>query len=157
MTCPDLSGGTNFYVPSFDPKLRVFFVNARETCATYFGWKSEFKVGEWFLGGATQKATGPQGHFGALRAIDPATGEPKWEVRYPAPGTAGVMTTAAGLAFTGDDSGNVLAIDSRSGKLLWHYQMGAPVHGTSPTTYMLDGRQFVLVPAGATLVAFALP
>ena len=77
MTCPDLSGGTNFYVPSFDPKLRVFFVNARETCATYFGWKSEFKVGEWFLGGATQKATGPQGHFGALRAIDPATGEPQ--------------------------------------------------------------------------------
>jgi alcohol dehydrogenase (cytochrome c) len=157
MTCPDLSGGTNFYVPSFDPKLRVFFVNARETCATYFGWKSEFKVGEWFLGGATQKATGPQGHFGALRAIDPATGEPKWEVRYPAPGTAGVMTTASGLAFTGDDSGNVLAVDSRSGKLLWHYQMGSPVHGTSPTTYMLDGRQFVLVPAGATLVAFALP
>jgi alcohol dehydrogenase (cytochrome c) len=67
------------------------------------------------------------------------------------------MTTASGLAFTGDDSGNVLAIDSRTGKLLWHYQMGAPVHGTSPTTYMLDGRQFVLVPAGATLVAFALP
>jgi alcohol dehydrogenase (cytochrome c) len=157
MTCPDLSGGTNFYVPSFDPKLRLFFVNARETCATYFGWQSDFKVGEWFLGGATQKATGPQGHFGALRAIDPATGEHKWEVRYPAPGTAGVMTTASGLAFTGDDSGNVLAIDSRTGKLLWHYQMGSPVHGTSPTTYMLDGKQFVLVPAGGTLVAFALP
>jgi alcohol dehydrogenase (cytochrome c) len=156
MTCPDLSGGTNFYVPSFDPKLRLFFVNARETCATYFGWQSDFKVGEWFLGGATQKATGPQGHFGALRAIDPATGEHKWEVRYPAPGTAGVMTTASGLAFTGDDSGNVLAIDSRTGKLLWHYQMGSPVHGTSPTTYMLDGKQVVLVPAGGTLVAFAL-
>ena len=53
--------------------------------------------------------------------------------------------------------GSVLAIDSHSGKLLWHYQMGATVHGTSPTTYMLDGRQFVLVPAGGTLVAFALP
>jgi hypothetical protein len=35
--------------------------------------------------------------------------------------------------------------------------MGSPVHGTSPTTYMLDGKQFVLVPAGGTLVAFALP
>ena len=35
--------------------------------------------------------------------------------------------------------------------------MGAAVHGTSPMTYMLDGRQYVLVPAGATLVAFALP
>jgi len=31
------------------------------------------------------------------------------------------------------------------------------VHGTSPLTYMIDRRQYVLVPAGATLVAFALP
>jgi alcohol dehydrogenase (cytochrome c) len=156
-TCPDLSGGTNFYPPSYDPTLRLFFVNARETCATYFGWRQNFKRGEWFLGGATQRADGPQGTFGALRALDPATGERKWEIKYPAPGTAGVLTTASGLALTGDDTGNVLAVDSRTGKLLWHYQMGAAVHGTSPLTYMLDRRQYVLVPAGATLVAFALP
>jgi alcohol dehydrogenase (cytochrome c) len=157
MTCPDLSGGTNFYPPSYDPALRLFFVNARETCATYFAWKPNFKVGEWFLGGATERAKGPQGHFGALRAIDPTTGARRWEFRYPSPGTAGVLTTASGLTFTGDDSGNVLALDSRIGKLLWHYQMGAAVHGTSPLTYMLDGRQYALVPAGVTLVAFALP
>ena len=90
MTCPDLIGGTNFYPPSYDPVTRLFFVNARETCGTYFGWKSNFKVGEWFLGGATERAKGPQGHFGALRAIDPTTGERRWEFRYPAPGTAGV-------------------------------------------------------------------
>jgi alcohol dehydrogenase (cytochrome c) len=157
VTCPDLSGGTNFYPPSYDPNLRLFFVNTRETCATYFGWRSEFKRGEWFLGGATQRSDGPQGTFGALRAIDPATGERKWEVKYPNPGTAGVLTTASGIAFTGDDSGSALAVDSRSGKLLWHYNLGSAVHGTSPMTYLLDGRQFVLVPAGATLVAFALP
>jgi alcohol dehydrogenase (cytochrome c) len=156
-TCPDLSGGTNFYPPSYDPNLRLFFVNARETCATYFGWRQNFKRGEWFLGGATQRADGPQGTFGALRALDPTTGERKWEFKYPAPGTAGVLTTASGLALTGDETGNVLALDSRTGKLLWHYQMGAAVHGTSPLTYMLDRRQYVLVPAGATLVAFALP
>ena len=44
-----------------------------------------------------------------------------------------------------------------AGKVLWNYQMGAPVHGTSPITYMLGNRQYVLVPAGSTLVAFALP
>jgi alcohol dehydrogenase (cytochrome c) len=157
MTCPDLSGGTNFYPPSYDPALRLFFVNARETCATYFAWKPNFKQGDWFLGGATQRAHGPQGTFGALRAIDPTTGERKWELRYPSPGTAGVLTTASGLAFTGDDAGSVLAVDSRSGTLLWHYQMGATVHGTSPLSYMLNERQYVLVPAGTTLVAFALP
>jgi alcohol dehydrogenase (cytochrome c) len=156
-TCPDLSGGTNFYPPSYDPNLRLFFVNVRETCATFFGWKQNFKRGEWFLGGATQRAEGPEGTIGAVRAIDPATGERKWEFKYPAPGTAGVLTTASGLTLTGDDAGNVLALDSRTGKLAWHYQMGATVHGTSPLTYLLDGRQYVLVPAGVTLVAFALP
>jgi alcohol dehydrogenase (cytochrome c) len=155
--CPDLSGGTNFYPPSYDPALRTFFVNARETCATYFAWKQDFREGQFYLGGATQRADGPQGTFGALRAIDPVTGERKWEFKYPNPGTSGVMSTASGLVFTGDDQGSVLALDSRTGKLLWHYQMGANVHGTSPVTYMLDGKQQVLVPAGGTLVAFALP
>ncbi|MBM3773448.1 MAG: PQQ-dependent dehydrogenase, methanol/ethanol family [Acidimicrobiia bacterium] len=157
VSCPDLTGGTNFYPPSYDPTQRLFLVNVRETCATYFGWKQDFKRGEWFLGGATQRFDGPQGTFGALRAIDPATGDRRWELKYPNPGTAGVLTTASGIAFTGDDSGHVLAVDGKSGKLLWNYQMGAPVHGTSPITYMLGNKQYVLVPAGSTLVAFALP
>ena len=95
--------------------------------------------------------------YGALRAIDPATGARKWEFRYLSPSTAGLLTTASGLIFSGDDEGNLLALDSRNGKLLWRYQMGAPMHGTSPITYMLDGRQQVLVPAGTTLTAWALP
>jgi alcohol dehydrogenase (cytochrome c) len=86
-----------------------------------------------------------------------ATGERKWEFRYLSPSTAGLLTTASGLIFSGDAEGNLLALDSRNGKLLWRYQMGAAMHGTSPTTYMLDGRQHVLVPAGTTLTAWALP
>jgi hypothetical protein len=35
--------------------------------------------------------------------------------------------------------------------------MGSPIHGAAATTFMLDGRQFVLIPSGQTLVAFALP
>jgi alcohol dehydrogenase (cytochrome c) len=59
--------------------------------------------------------------------------------------------------FTGDADGNLIALDSRNGKLLWRYQMGAPLHGTSVVTYMVDGRQHLLVPAGTTLTAWALP
>ena len=54
--------------------------------------------------------------YGALRAIDPATGERKWEFRYLNPSTAGLLTTASGLIFSGDSEGNLLALDSRSGK-----------------------------------------
>jgi alcohol dehydrogenase (cytochrome c) len=158
LTCPDITGGTNFWPPTFDPSTQTFFVNAREVCATFYAWKPEFTPGDRFTGGAAQRAQGPDTPvFGALRAINPATGEPKWEFRYITPSTAGLLTTASGLIFSGDGEGNLLAIDSRGGKLLWHYQMGAPMHGTSPITYMLDGRQHVLVPAGTAITAWALP
>ncbi len=157
-TCPDLTGGTNFWQPSFDPATRTFFVNAREVCMTYYAWKPEYVPGERFTGGAGQRVDSVNNPaYGALRALDPATGERKWEFRYLTPSTAGLLTTASGLVFTGDADGNVIALDSRDGTLLWSYQMGAKLHGTSATTYMVDGRQYVLVPAGATLTAWALP
>jgi alcohol dehydrogenase (cytochrome c) len=158
LTCPDVTGATNFWPPSYDPQQHLFFVNAREVCATYYAWKQEYVPGERYTGGAGQRATGPDMRaFGALRAIDPATGERKWEFQYISPSTAGVLTTASGLAFSGDAEGNFLAVDSHTGKLLWRFQMGSALHGTSPITYMLDGRQQLLVPAGGTLTAWALP
>jgi alcohol dehydrogenase (cytochrome c) len=159
VTCPDITGATNFWPPAYDPSTRTFFVNAREVCATFFAWKPEYIPGQRFTGGAAQrlKSTPESPVYGALRAIDPATGTRKWEFRYLNPSTAGLLTTASGLIFSGDSEGNLLALDSRNGKLLWNYQLGATMHGTSPITYMLDGRQHLLVPAGTTLTAWALP
>jgi alcohol dehydrogenase (cytochrome c) len=157
-TCPDITGGTNFWPPAYDPRARLFFVNAREVCATYYAWKPDYNAGDRFTGGAAQRARGADmPAYGALRAIDPTTGERKWEFKYLNLSTAGLLTTASNLIFSGDSEGNLLALDSRTGKLLWRYQMGATLHGTSPITYMLDGRQHVLVPAGTTLTAWSLP
>ena len=79
--------------------------------------------------------------------------------RYHEPGRAArsTPTTASNLLFSGDGDGNLLALDSRTGKLLWRHQMGALLYGTSPITYVLDGRQHLLVPSGTTLTAWALP
>jgi len=95
--------------------------------------------------------------YGALRAIDPTTGERKWEFRYPTPTMAGVMSSASGLVFAGDNEGNFSAFDARTGKNLWHYPTGSSIWGAAAMTYMLDGRQYVLIASGSTLVAFALP
>ena len=78
-------------------------------------------------------------------------------LRYPSPTFAGVMTTAAGLAFGGDHQGNFIAFDAETGDDLWHYQTGSRIWGAGAMTFMLDDRQMVLIPSGATLVAFALP
>jgi alcohol dehydrogenase (cytochrome c) len=155
-TCPDLGGGTNFMSPSFDPTTRLFFVTARETCATYFGYDQRFKVGDQYTGGGTQRPR-DQKNFGALRAIDPVTATVKWEFRYTSTSASGVLTTASGLVFAADGDGNLMAFESRTGKNLWHYQLGFPMRSTSGTTYMVDGRQYLLVPAGSALTAFALP
>jgi alcohol dehydrogenase (cytochrome c) len=158
VTCPDLTGGTNFWPPSYDPSTRTFFVNAREACMTYFSWKPEYKAGERFTGGAGQRINTPDSPaYGALRALDPITGDRKWEFKYLSPSTSGLLSTASGLIFTGDPDGNLIALDSRNGKLLWRYQMGAPMHGTSVVTYMIDEKQHILVPAGTTLTAWSLP
>jgi alcohol dehydrogenase (cytochrome c) len=155
-TCPDLGGGTNFMSPSYDPTLKLFFVTARETCAVYYAFDQPFRAGEQWMAGGTQRPR-DQRNFGALRAIDPVTGERKWEFRYPTVSASGVLTTASGLAFAGDGDGNVIAFESRTGKPLWRYQLGSPLRATSGTTYMLDGRQYLLVPSGSALTAFALP
>lgn len=151
---PDQWGGTNFMPPSFDPALATFFVNARETCATYVADAPEIAPGRLSVGGVVW--TDRDREYGALRAIDAMTGERLWEFLYPTATMAGVMSTASGLVFAGDHQGNFMAFDSRSGKNLWHYQTGSRIWGTAAMTFMLDGRQHVIIPSGTTLVAFAL-
>jgi alcohol dehydrogenase (cytochrome c) len=152
--CPDITGGTNWMSPAFNPKTGLMYVTAREVCATYYGWEQEFVQGQYYFGGAAQRVGG-RGH-GALRAIDPKLAGPKWQFRYHTPSMAGVLSTGSGLVFGGDMDGNVMAFDATSGKNLWHFQTGAAIYA-APITYMLEGRQFVLLPSGTTLFAFALP
>ncbi len=148
-------GGTNFNPPCFDPALRMFFVSARESCATYEPQEPVIAPGRSSFGGVVR--IDRNNASGALRAIDATTGERKWEFPYPSPTMAGVMSTAAGLVFAGDNEGNFMAFESRTGKNLWRYSTGTPIWGAAAMTYLLDGRQFVLIPSGTTLLAFALP
>ena len=158
VTCPSIGGGTNFFPPSFDPTTGLFYVTTRESCSTYYAWRQEHKPGDQFWAGASTRADDFGPSYGALRAIDPTTGQRKWEFRHEgAASQAGILSTAGGLVFSGDADGNFMAFDALSGKNLWRYQMGAAVHGVSPVTYMLDGRQYMLIPVNTTLTAFALP
>jgi alcohol dehydrogenase (cytochrome c) len=70
-------------------------------------------------------------------------------------GGPGILTTAGRLLFTGDYSGNLIAYDAASGEILWHFGMGQNL-GNGPETYLLDGKQYIVVGAGDTLFAFAL-
>jgi alcohol dehydrogenase (cytochrome c) len=161
---PDNHGGTNFQPPTFDPERRLFFVTAHETCAIWEGRKPTppINIGVRVPSGGRRLVEGKE-QWAALRAIDPTTGERRWEHRYRSyPSTisldltGGLMSTASGLVFTGDNDGYFYAFDAASGKELWKYQTGAPVWGSAAISYMLDGRQHVLTTAGLTFIDFAL-
>jgi alcohol dehydrogenase (cytochrome c) len=66
------------------------------------------------------------------------------------------MTTASGLTFTGDIHGNFLALDTGTGKTLWHAGSGGAI-STSPISYLLHGRQYLLNSSGGVIFAWALP
>jgi alcohol dehydrogenase (cytochrome c) len=70
-------------------------------------------------------------------------------------GAMGLLSTAGGLLFGNDGGGNFVAYDAATGKSLWHAGLGANT-SNGPQTYLLDGRQMVVVGAGDTLYAFAL-
>jgi alcohol dehydrogenase (cytochrome c) len=152
---PDQWGGTNFMPPSFDPALGLFFVTARETCATYEPQKQAIVAGQASTSGLVRRDLAKA--YGAMRAIDVATGERKWEFRYASPTFAGVLSTAGGVVFGGDNEGNFMAFDSRTGKNLWHYQTGSSIWGGAPMTVMVDRKQHVLIGSGSSITAFALP
>jgi alcohol dehydrogenase (cytochrome c) len=107
------------------------------------------------MGGTVQIVTEPK-RSGALRAIDPTTGERKWEIAYGDAGWAGVLATAGGVVFSGDHDGGFFAADSQTGRTLFQFQTGAAIYAP-PTSYAIDGRQYVVIPSGANLTSFALP
>jgi alcohol dehydrogenase (cytochrome c) len=153
LICPDVAGATNWNSPAFNPSTGLFYVTAREACATFYAWKQEFIEDRDFFGGnGIRVGRG----YGAVRAIDPATGAVQWESKQFTPSISGLLTTASGLVFGGDADGSVTAYDARAGKVLWNFQTGASI-SAAPATATIGGKQLVLVASGSTLFAFGLP
>jgi alcohol dehydrogenase (cytochrome c) len=94
-----------------------------------------------------------------LTAIDYKTGKIAWKRRYQTTANTGLgtglLTTAGGLLFAGDVSGNFVAYDPANGSPLWHTQLGTNTTN-APETYMVNGKQYVLVAAGDSVYAFSL-
>jgi alcohol dehydrogenase (cytochrome c) len=154
--CPGALGATNWMSPSFDPQTKLFYVTAREQCDIFSTAPQPYQPGHAYYGSAYFPSDEAEPYWGALRAIDPASGRTKWEFWHLSPTWSGVLSTAGGLLFTGDAEGNFIALDAATGKPLWHFQMGGAVYA-SPMAYAVDGKEYVAIAAGSSLYAFALP
>ncbi len=154
--CPGAAGSTNWMSPTYDPQTKLFYVTAREQCDIFATAPQPYEAGHAYYGSAYFPNDEAQPFWGALRALDPATGKVKWEWKHTSPTWAGVLSTAGGLVFTGDAEGNVIALDATTGKALWHFQCGSSVYA-SPMSFAVDGKQYVAIAAGSALFTFGLP
>jgi alcohol dehydrogenase (cytochrome c) len=155
VVCPGAAGATNWMSPSFSPQTGLLYVSTREQCDLFSAAPQPFHPGHPYLGSVYYKPSAEKA-WGALRAIDPFTGEVKWEFKHLSPPWAGTLSTAGGLVFTGDMEGYLIAFDARTGKDLWHFETGSPIFA-SPMTYAVDGKQYIAIASTGILITFALP
>ena len=139
---------TNFPPPSFSPATGLFYVPENNSLHITYLIDPDPR-GSMGLGGTMNGGTLSYGSF--IDAIDYRTGEVVW--RHEVGGSAGLLSTAGGLLFSGDGQ-NLVAYDAKTGKPLWHSRIGAA--GNAPQTYLLDGKQYVLANGGDQLYAFVL-
>jgi alcohol dehydrogenase (cytochrome c) len=150
LLAPDEGGLTNYRSPSFDPKTGLFIVNSHPSYGIYFAKPADGTFG--WAGADYDVWSGAE-----LKAIDYKTGKIRWTHELgPGGSSAGVLTTDTNLTFTGDAHGNFIALSTNDGKTLWHAGTGGNIE-TSPISYQLDGRQYILMGSGGCLLAWALP
>jgi alcohol dehydrogenase (cytochrome c) len=155
--CPGYAGATNWFSPSYSEATHLFYFMSLEECSVYAAKTEQFKEGKGYYSTGAKRSPSDKAEK-ILIAFDPVSHHFVW--RIPQAGSthsfAGVMTTATGLVLFGDDSNSFEAIDGRTGKPLWHFNMGQNAHA-SPMAYAVDGKQYFAIAAGNDLFAFALP
>lgn len=174
-TWPGNQGGTNWYPPSYSPRTGLFYFSAWEDYATIYEKEEvEYVPGRYYLGGGFSVLapvpgaptigigrtspindwTDAVGH-GAVIAVDPHTGEARWKFEQFDVSDSGMLTTASDLLFTGGREGYLHALDALTGVELWKASLGGQIV-MAPITFMVNGRQYVSVISGHTLVTFGL-
>ena len=179
VVAPGTQGGTNWYPPSYSPRTGLFYVPTWENSG---GRSREVRRGRMegrpalhrvdAAGQATSStdaaaAARPAGRpaaefrkeeegYGAIRALDPKTGEKKWDFKMVNYTESGVLSTAGDLVFGGGMEGNFVALDARTGELLWHVNLGGP-NASGPISYAVDGKQYIVGTGQGSMFVFALP
>jgi len=147
---PSVLGGKNWTPMSWNPVTGLAYANTLNMSWPYQIAKQDYKRGEWYLGinmrGVIMPKDEPHGY---LSAIDPMTGKSRWKMPWPGqPSMAGTLSTAGGLVFTGAATGEFMAVDANTGKVLWQFQTSSGIIGL-PITWQHNGKQYVSIVSGA--------
>jgi len=135
-SCPAQSGGHNWPAASYVPEDDLIIFPLDQICVTSQG----DMIGNY-------EAPASDGNMGRVSAYRVKDLKPVWTFQQRAPFLTSSMTTAGGVGFIGDWDRTFRAFDVKTGKTLWTTRLGTTAQGF-PTTFMVDGEQFVAVPTG---------
>lgn len=152
---PGLEGASNWPPPAYSPRTGLFYVHAQDDFGQiFYKQDADFAPRRDFEGGGGRNLLGAE-PYGAVKALDATTGDVKWEFKEVTWSFSGLLATSTGLLFGGTHDGYVYALDAATGKDLWRFQTGAEILG-GPVTFLVDGKQYVAITAGSSLLAFSL-
>jgi PQQ-dependent dehydrogenase (methanol/ethanol family) len=150
--CPFIAGGISWNAGSYNPKTGLYYKVGNEWCmdltvqrtAPITEPMAQLNIGASF------SLVNPPGEkaYGHVSAHDPLTGAKKWEVRFPEPPLASLLSTAGNLLFVPDARGYLRAFDAGSGKELWKHNNGQGHNGGIISYKGKDGKQYIAVAAG---------
>jgi len=147
---PSVSGVTNWQHLSYSPQTNLLYINTLNVGMTYQAGDPPHLEPGTPSGPSTVTrtvVTDDPNVRGYLKAVDPLTGQAKWQVPYRSPNFSSTMVTASNLVFTGVMTGEFQALDADTGKLLWSFQTPSGIVG-QPVTFEQDGKQYVTVMSG---------
>jgi alcohol dehydrogenase (cytochrome c) len=148
------TGAAKWSSASLDPVSKFFVTRVAEGCSTIRKDPTPPEMGQRFFGG------GGVGGFGGggksyIRAVNVHTGATAWDYPLLNGGGSGTLATAGGLVFFGEGGGVFTALDSKTGKPVWHFESGQSWRA-SPMTYMVGGTQYVVLAGDGGILSFAL-
>jgi len=151
VTCPGSTGGKNWPAGAYSPLTNMMYMPLQNMCQTATTTTDQRDPSKVYGLTMQQRIAPGTDNVGTVWGISVETGQAVWKHEQRA-GTLSVMTSGGGLVFGGDDNGRFRALDDKTGKVLWEVNLGSPVSGF-PITYAVDGKQYVAVTTGASLVA----
>jgi len=158
LVCPGIEGATNWYSPSYDPQTNMFYFRSLEACDVLQAKNVPFEQGRPYYSTGARTPPGSVASESYINAFDLTKLDFAWRDKQigEGPAYAGVMTTAGGLVAFGNNASEFEMDDARTGKPLWAFRLGQPMHA-SPMSYAIAGKQYFAVAAGDDVFAFALP
>jgi alcohol dehydrogenase (cytochrome c) len=148
--CPSLWGGKDWPPAAYSPQTGYLYIPANENfCSELEGYEQEYTPGQSYIGASMRHFPVPDAdHLGELQAWNLSTGEEVWTQEFESHNWGPILTTGGGLVFSGGTNDRAFrAFDAATGEVLWQQRTNSGVTGV-PSSYALDGVQYIAVQSG---------